>query len=117
MRKDNSYNSRSKYLHSIRGNNTKQLTEHIKNIINCESETSIATDNDEYFDKYLQYIITTESHDAKEYDDSSNNEEQINKYRCVVYNINYKNALNCNKHIGDDDTCSIYHRFEAILHK
>ena len=42
--------------------------------------------------------------------------EQINKYKCIVCNINYKNALNYNKHIRDD-TCSIFHRLEAVLPK
>ena len=65
----------------------------------------------------MQYIIATESHGNKENDDSSNNEEHVNKYKCIVCDINYKNALNYNKHIRDDDACSIFHRLESILPK
>ena len=80
----------------------------LKNILNYVRETSIASKNNEYFGEYLQYIVTTESQDIQGNDDSSNNEEQINRYKCVVCNINCKNALNYNIHIRDDDACSIY---------
>ena len=47
----------------------------------------------------------------------SGGNEQINKYKCAVCNIDYKNALNYNRHIRDGETRSIFYRLEAILTK
>ena len=115
--KDNNYNTKFKYLHAIRGCSSKQLTEHIKTILIHDNETKISSNNNEYFDKYLQYVLTTESQDKTKNNSTYDDHENIDKYKCVICNIDYKNALNYNKHIRDDDTCSIYYRLEAILPK
>ena len=112
---DNKYNSKSKYLHSIRRNNPKQLTERIKNILSYDYEANISSNDDEYFDKYIIYVLTTDSQDIIKNNYPQGNEEQINKYQCIVCNIDYRNPQNYNKHIRYDDTCSICYRLKAIL--
>ena len=47
---------------------------------------------------------------------SRENYDQVNKYQCVICDIDYKISLNYNKHIRDD-TWSIFYRIEEILTK
>ena len=91
--------------------------EHIKTILSYDNETKISPNNNEYFNKYLQYVLTKDTQYTTKNNSQQDDQEHIDKYKCVICNINYKNALNYNKHIRDDDTCSIYYRLEAILPK
>ena len=93
------------------------MIEHVKTILNYDKVTKISSLNKEHFNKYLQYILTTDSSDLNKHNSLKEDEENIDKYTCTICNIDYKNALRYNKHIRDDDICSIYYRLEAILRK
>ena len=93
------------------------MIEHVKTTLSYNKETKISPRNKEYFIKYLQYILTTDSSDLKKRKSTGEDEANIGKYTCTICNIDYKNALRYNKHIRDDDIGSIYYRLEAILPK
>ena len=109
LHNNNNYNSKFKYPHVIRGNNSNQLTEHIKIILSHESETMISSNNEGYFGKYAQYILTTDSQDIINNNSPHEEREQIDKYKRSVCSIDYKYAVNYNKHIRGGDTCSIFY--------
>ena len=83
------------------------------NVLSYECEINISPSKNEYIDKYLQYVLSPDSQDIVKNNYPRWNEEQINKYQCVLRNIDYKNPLNFNKNIRDGDTC-IFYRLEAI---
>ena len=85
----NNYNSKFKYLHSLRGNNSKQLTERVKIIPIRESEAKISSNNKEYLSKYVQYILTTDTPDVTNNSPNEEN-EHIDRYKCVLCNMDYK---------------------------
>ena len=72
VHKDNNYNTKFKYLHIIRGSSSKQLVEAIKTILSHNIETEISPNNNEYFNKYLQYVLTTDSQDTTKNNPSTN---------------------------------------------
>ena len=86
-------------------------------MLSREREINISSNNNEYFDKYLHYVLTADSQDITKNDCPQEDDEQINKYHWNVCNINYKNPLRYNKHIRADDAFSVFYRLEAILPK
>ena len=54
----------------------------------------ISPSNNEYFCKYIYDILKTDSQDIVKNNKSKGNEEHIVKYKYVVCNIDYRNALN-----------------------
>ena len=87
--KENNRNTKFKYLHALRRNSQKQLTNHIKTILIYGTETKISSHNTEQFNNYLQYVLTTDSNDLTK-TSSSHEEEHIDKYKCKICNIDYK---------------------------
>ena len=61
--KDNNYNSKFKYLHSIRGGNSKQLLEHIETILSNESEIKYHQSIMNILKIHTVCILTTDSRD------------------------------------------------------